>query len=793
MPSDRYEIVINIRGNDNTSSSLTKVNRELNDLNTKATGASAGTKKVSGGLNSMKTAAIGFVAAYGAIEIGRLALDFAKFGNQVDSANTVFTSLTGGTEEAAIALQLLRDKTGGVVDDLALMRGANQLLTTGLASTAEQAADLVSLGAKLGAALGVDAAAAVDNLNSALLNNSFVRLDTLGISAQAVRDRVNELKEAGLDVSAAFAQATFEEGQKTLERLGDAANVSETAFARLETRARNAGQALAEDFFEVVEQGAIELEKGIIALEQTVTTLGTTLSQAGGIVEFGLTGGIGGVDPLFDLQKELGDAVLQNSAVRGNGELEVKIEPLIDFAINAPDLFNRLASGNLTDAVLNGGNNLISPDDIKALEEALGHGISGGLFNTGRQAELTVEALQAVRGEINELILSQVSSSLFGDTTFQDIQNSQLGQFVGIFSEAGRERVAIAEREAEARAELARELETVELASLQAQYDDAVAFSKDQIALDEQEAARRAELLEEEQAFRDKQHQQELQNLGNFYAEDRAFREEQAQLDEQEARRREELLKEEEAFRNLKREPLQDIDNAFASIELLSDRGTFGIGDDSFFDPAKLDELQRRAERLREEAEALREQASNDEFRFISEDDVKNAESLADEAADIANEAERGAEAFAGLSLSGLLGETSGGRLGELLDLVTEDLAAGLDPEDEAGRAAIDDLESDFNLATGRETELSQFVDDTLSDQIAGLAQRFGADIAAQAAEGALGVIEQGQIAGLGDQQIAAQASLAVVGASAGAQFQNFQDSQSRTICHRCFGLVWAT
>jgi hypothetical protein len=264
MANEAYKIIVTIDGNNQASASIDKVNRDLGkmDDSVKKAGQSWDKfKTITGNVLGAAGLAAGVAAVVGQVN---------ALGYAANAAEITFNQVSGGVDKATASLGRMRDLTGHVIDDMSLMQGANSLLVTGVASTSEQAEKLVNLGARLSSVMGVDAAEGIQNLNSALLNNSFLRLDTLGISASRVRERVNELKEAGLDMSAAFAQAVTEIGTQTLEDLGAAASVSETAIARLSTRLQNLGQDLAQGVNSNLEQAATTLEQ-IIMLGQIAT------------------------------------------------------------------------------------------------------------------------------------------------------------------------------------------------------------------------------------------------------------------------------------------------------------------------------------------------------------------------------------------------------------------------------------------------------------------------------------------------------------------------------------------
>jgi hypothetical protein len=222
MANEQYKITLQIDGKDNTGQALNSVNKELGEMQ----GGVNRTTQAWGSFKTGVTTALGAFAIAGGVAaiVGQI----NDLGFAANAAEKTFTQVAGGADEAAASLARMRQLTGGVIDDMSLMKGASSLLVTGIAQTNEQAEELVNLGARLGSVMGVDAAESISNLNSALLNNSFMRLDTLGISAARVRERVNELKEAGMDMSEAFSQAVLEIGSQTLEDLGAAAGVAET-------------------------------------------------------------------------------------------------------------------------------------------------------------------------------------------------------------------------------------------------------------------------------------------------------------------------------------------------------------------------------------------------------------------------------------------------------------------------------------------------------------------------------------------------------------------------------------
>src|SRR5690606_7593299 len=99
-----------------------------------------------------------------------------------------------------------------------------------------------------------------------------MRLDSLGLSVESVKNRVEELKAAGMDASDAFRQAVVEGMAGVVETIGDAATAGETAFARMQTRIENMKNDLAEFVAQGIEAGAQLAEIAILLTEHGTRT-----------------------------------------------------------------------------------------------------------------------------------------------------------------------------------------------------------------------------------------------------------------------------------------------------------------------------------------------------------------------------------------------------------------------------------------------------------------------------------------------------------------------------------------
>lgn len=138
---------------------------------------------------------------------------------------------------------------------------------------------------------------------------------------------------------------------------------------------------------------------------------------------------------------------------------------------------------------------------------------------------------------------------------------------------------------------------------------------------------------------------------------------------------------------------------------------------------------------------------------LFSESDLTAFDTVVERAEKFADEAERAQTAFDNMSLSGMFGQTDGGRLGELGDLVADNIE---DPEQKEA------FQSAFNLETGRETAISQAFEDEFAPLLADVFDQYGDILGAEATRAALAALEEGQQSGLGTDTILSNVESAI-------------------------------
>ena len=170
-------------------------------------------------------------------EVAQKTYETIQRGAQVEAATKTFDNLTksiGTTSD--VMLGDMQAATRNMVSEMDLMQASNKFMAMGLASTSKEAAKLAEMSTQLGIAMGKGPNEAMEEMALLLANQSIPRLDTFGISAGKVRERIKELTTGinGLDREAAFMQATMEQAQVTMGKVGEQSETTAGKLGELE-------------------------------------------------------------------------------------------------------------------------------------------------------------------------------------------------------------------------------------------------------------------------------------------------------------------------------------------------------------------------------------------------------------------------------------------------------------------------------------------------------------------------------------------------------------------------------
>lgn len=143
-----------------------------------------------------------------------------------------FTAFSGGVEQATRNIREMRMATRYTLSQFDLMAHTQRVLAMGFAKNADEARRLVTAAILLGDQTKT-AEQRIYDFSMMLANTSMRRLDNFGLSVVRTKQLMQELIAAGVPREEAFATASLKVAQEQLEKLGDAAFSTKTAFDQL--------------------------------------------------------------------------------------------------------------------------------------------------------------------------------------------------------------------------------------------------------------------------------------------------------------------------------------------------------------------------------------------------------------------------------------------------------------------------------------------------------------------------------------------------------------------------------
>lgn len=176
----------------------------------------------------------------GAAVAGGLKLlgDAVEHGLEIKRADDALAAYAGSAEEAERVTDLVVEATERSIPRFAAMQSATRFLAMGLATTGDEAAKLSRIAVTLGTSMGKGPTESIEELSLLLANQSIPRLDTFGVSAGRVRQRMEELAKSSENMNREqrFMAAFMEEAEGKMEQLEDAGYEQGTAIDRLKAR-----------------------------------------------------------------------------------------------------------------------------------------------------------------------------------------------------------------------------------------------------------------------------------------------------------------------------------------------------------------------------------------------------------------------------------------------------------------------------------------------------------------------------------------------------------------------------
>lgn len=618
----------------------------------KSVGTTAKSNKTA--LDELSTSVTGMIAAYAGMKGIQLVGEMIALGDSANKAELTFRALSAQMGNYTSIMQGLRQATLGVVSDMDLQAGANKLMSMNLVDSQEQMEKFIQIATRLGGAMGKDAGESVDNFALMLSNTSLLRLDTYGISASAVRTRMNELKDTfpEMDKQARFLQATLEQGEIALNRLGDSALQAATPLDRLFTTANNRAQ----DF----SQNVTTALNGIIGIIEF--TAGATPQQ------------IGRVNETNAQVTEIFKNTMQAMDITGDN-----LNPIAQFIDKAiVDVKNNPELANDAKALMDTVFTQMGTTPTQMMQEgnlAFGDMFSG-MSNVEIFEQITIAALQYKNA------LDQVAAS--GTAAGQATSGVAGGLMSGLGSGAGAT------------------LPSWMMGGTTAGGSGYAVEGGVQTAMVEQRARREAQAAANAAwAAYYETWQSQMPSDSSSQAQ-MLFGMDQAQL---------------QAAGQQAAQILHD--GMIAQGNANQEFGTYmmtgqNVGDVRQYETrATADAYKDTYSQMAEDFQHLKDL---NEQGFITDDELQKASDLKTQVGDLADQADRAADAFESMKLSDVFGQSGGGMAGEMSDMVLKQMKA-------AGKsdAEIAAAQQSMNLSSGRETALSTQFQSEIVPLLAGM------------------------------------------------------------------------
>ena len=207
--------------------------KSLKGLDQATKGADKSTRRFSLG---QAAAAIGLTAL--TLNVIRQLPELAQLGFRYENARIALEAYTGSAQSATDVTDAISEASGFAVSKMEAVANATRIVSLGLVSNAEEAAEFTRVAVTLGATMGKDVQGAFEEFSLLLANESILRLDTYGISGAKVREEMARLASVfpEMDRNARFTNATMTIAAEKMDKLDEAGFQATSAIDRMTAR-----------------------------------------------------------------------------------------------------------------------------------------------------------------------------------------------------------------------------------------------------------------------------------------------------------------------------------------------------------------------------------------------------------------------------------------------------------------------------------------------------------------------------------------------------------------------------
>lgn len=153
--------------------------------------------------------------------------DAAREGAELEYTQKKFDNLTRSINTTAEALLIdLKAATKGTRSEIELMASATDFMALGLANSHDEVVRLTTIAGMLNMNM--------NQLVLTLTNKTTMRFDALGVSVAGFQQKVDKLKESGMNADEAFNEAFLQQAEEQIARVGSVTEESISSFMKLD-------------------------------------------------------------------------------------------------------------------------------------------------------------------------------------------------------------------------------------------------------------------------------------------------------------------------------------------------------------------------------------------------------------------------------------------------------------------------------------------------------------------------------------------------------------------------------
>ena len=380
--TSKLDVLLNFIKTGTGSKDATK---SLKGLDQATKGADKSTRKFSIG---QAAAAIGLTAM--TLNVIRQLPELAQLGFRYQNARIALEAYTGSAQSATDVTDAISEASGFAVSKMEAVANATRIVSLGLVSNAEEAAEFTRVAVTLGATMGKDVQGAFEEFSLLLANESILRLDTYGISGAKVREEMARLAAVfpEMDRNARFTNATMTIAAEKMDKLDEAGFQATSAIDRMTARLGDAkvefasfANEVAANLLNPIFDTADAHKEASVAILENVDTY---QEYKAALTEAGIVGGLF-TDSTASLSEEQFN---QAKAAQAAAEAQAELTDA-DLALIAANEKVILTTGGI--------NELLQEEAF--LSKALSLGIAGSLTKA-------IDKIKDVDKEIDEVVVS---------------------------------------------------------------------------------------------------------------------------------------------------------------------------------------------------------------------------------------------------------------------------------------------------------------------------------------------------------------------------------------------------